>query len=67
MQGKSNSPDHVTIGTIVDKLKSWQYSSLDSDDLLADLEKMIAEVEAGPDDSDPDGIVAAVAAQLQTA
>lgn len=45
------------------KLESWQYSSLSSDDLLADLDKIVAEVTKNhlDIDSDSDGTVAAVA------
>lgn len=53
----------------MEKLKSWQYSSLGSDDLLADLDEMVAEVTRNyiDSDSDSDGTVADVAVSLQTA
>lgn len=58
LQRDGDSSDHVTIRSVKDKLKSWQYSSLDSDDLLADLDKMVAEVANYPKDSVTDGIAA---------
>lgn len=58
LQRDGDSSDHVTIKSVKDKLKSWQYSSVDSDDLLADLDKMVAEVATYPKDSVTDGIAA---------
>lgn len=65
LQRDSDSSDHVTTRSVKDKLRSWQYSSLDSDDLSADLDKTVAEVAAYPKDSVTDGI-AAVAAGMKT-
>lgn len=56
--GDGNAPDYVTIRTVKDNLKAWHYSSLDSDDLLADLDKMVADVATYPKDSVADGIAA---------